>query len=259
MNILEEIVAYKRRELAEAKGARPLAQLEKALKRRLPGRNFQEAIHHPGRLSLIAEFKRASPSAGQIRREADPVQVAAAYQQAGAQAISVLTDSKFFSGSLEDLTRVKEKVSLPVLRKDFLLEEYQVVEAAEAGADAVLLIAAILPRPVLGRLIETALDLSLDALVEVHTEREMGEALEAEARILGVNNRDLATLQVDLRITGSLIRKIPDDRIRVSESGIHSPGDVEFVRRQGADAVLIGEDLMSAQNVGTRIKEIMNW
>ena len=259
MTKLEEIVAYKREELAEAKKKRPIAQLEKALKGRPPRRDFCAAIRRPGRLSLIAEFKRASPSAGQIRPEADPVQIATAYQEAGAQAVSVLTDSKFFSGSLADLTRVKEKVRLPVLRKDFLLEEYQVIEAAQAGADAVLLIAAILSRPVLDRLIRMAADLSLDALVEIHTEQELGEALEAGAAILGINHRDLATFQVDLRATASLIRKIPADRVRISESGLRSKEDVESVRRQGADAVLIGEELMSAQDIEGRIKEVMGW
>ena len=159
---------------------------------------------------------------------------------------------------MQELTSVREEVSLPVLRKDFLLEEYQVVEAAAAGADAVLLIAAILPQAVLQRLIGLARDLSMTALVEVHAERELEESLEAGAEVIGVNNRDLATLQVELKMTERLFRQIPPGKTRVSESGIRSRADVEFVQRQGADAVLIGEELMEAPDVGRRLQELMN-
>jgi len=257
MNKLEEIVAYKRQELAGTKQARPLAMLERELKHRSPARGFAAAIRRPGNLSLIAEIKKASPSAGPIRPTADVVEIARAYSQAGAQAISVLTDAKFFSGSLKDLIAVREKVTLPVLRKDFLVEEYQVVEAAAAGADALLLIAAALERPVLKRLIGLAQDLSLDALVEVHSEPELQEALAAGARMIGINNRDLKTLQVDLKTTQQLIRRIPADRVRVSESGIRSRADVEFVRGQGADAILVGEELMGSDDPAKKIKELM--
>ncbi len=257
-NKLDEIVAHKRREVADAKKSRPLAQLERELKRRSPPRGFAEAIRRPGKLSLIAEVKKSSPSAGPIRPQADVVEVARTYAGAGAQAISVLTDAKFFSGSLEDLSLVREKVSLPVLRKDFLLEEYQVVEAAAAGADAVLLIAAILPRPDLKRLLSLAADLSMDALVEVHTEGEVDQALEAGAQVIGINNRDLGTLQVDLAVTQRLIGALPKDRVRVSESGIRSRADVEFVQAQGADAILVGEELMVSDDPAAKIKELMN-
>ena len=256
-NKLEEIVAHKRQELAETKRAKPLAQLERALKSRPPSRGFAAAIRRPGKLSLIAEIKKASPSAGPIRPGADVVEVAKIYAGAGAQAISVLTDSKFFSGSLKDLSAVREKVSVPVLRKDFLIEEYQVVEAAAAGADALLLIAAILDRPALKRLIGLARDLSLDALVEVHSEPELEQALEAGAEVIGINNRDLKTLQVDLETTQRLIGRIPAGRLRVSESGIRSRADVEFVQRQGADAILVGEELMGSADPAEKIKELM--
>lgn len=257
MNKLEEIVAHKRLELAETKRAKPLAELERELKNRPPPRGFAAAIRRPGELSLIAEIKKASPSAGPIRPEADVVEVARTYSRAGARAISVLTDSKFFSGSLKDLMAVREKLSLPVLRKDFLLEEYHVVEAAAAGADAVLLIVAILDPAALKRLLTLARDLSLDALVEVHSEPELQEALEAQARVIGINNRDLGSLQVDLKTTEQLMKKIPGTHVRVSESGIRSRQDVEFVQAQGADAILVGEELMSSQDPAAKIKELM--
>ncbi len=259
MTKLEEIVTYKKQELEEAKQARPLAHLEKALKGRSPVRDFRQAISRPGKLSLIAEIKRASPSAGPIREGADAVEIAKTYAQAGANALSVLTDAKFFSGSLKDLTSVRQAVTLPVLRKDFLLEEYQVVEAAAAGADAVLLIAAVLKPPELKRLLTLAGGMELDALVEVHTERELGEALEAEAEILGINNRDLNTFRVDLKTTEQLIQRVPPSKTVVSESGIRSRADVEYVARLGAKAVLVGEEFMSAPDVGRRVKELMGW
>ena len=256
-NKLEEIAAFKRREVAEAKQARPLALLERELKGRTPPRGFAAAIRRPGRLSLIAEIKKASPSAGPIRPEADVARVAQTYARAGAQAISVLTDAKFFSGSLKDLAVAREKVPLPVLRKDFLLEEYQLVEAAAAGADAVLLIVALLDPITLKRLLALARDLSLDALVEVHSEPELQQALGADSKVIGVNNRDLATLRVDLKTAEQLMKRIPADRARVSESGIRSRRDVEFVQAQGADAILVGEELMSSDDPAAKIKELM--
>ena len=259
MTKLEEIIAYKRIELAQKKKLQPMARLEQELKGKPPRRPFREAIAKPGRIGLIAEIKRASPSAGPIQPDADAVEVAKNYAGAGADALSVLTDQKFFSGKLEDLVRVREAVSLPVLRKDFLLEEYQVVEAAAAGADAVLLIVAILNRPMLRKLLGLARDLSLDALVEVHSESEVGIALEVGAGIIGINNRDLKSFQVDLNTTQRLMKGIPGDRVAVSESGIRSKGDVEQVRRWGAGAILVGEELMSAPDVGCRIKELMGW
>ncbi len=258
MTKLEEILAYKREEVAEAKRARPVVRLERALKDRPPVRDFRGAITRTGKLSLIAEVKRASPSAGPIRPGADAVTVAQTYEKAGAQALSVLTDSKFFSGSLEDLQSVRGKVSLPILRKDFILDEYQVVETAAAGTDALLLIVAALEMPVLKRLLGLARDLRCEALVEVHTERELDQALEAGARVIGINNRDLGTFQVDLKTTQRLARRVPrGEKVIVSESGIRSRQDLEFVRAQGVQAVLIGEELMSAPDVGKRIKELM--
>lgn len=257
MSKLDEIVACKREELALAKRDRPLAQVEQALKRRPTPRPFRPAISRPGKLSLIAEIKRASPSSGPIRAGADAAGIAQSYAAAGAQAISVLTDARFFSGSLQDLTAAREKVGLPVLRKDFLLEEYQLLEAAAAGADAALLIVAALKPQELRRLIQLAGELSMDALVEVHDERELDEALEAGAAILGINNRDLGTFRVDLATTGRLVGRVPMDRTMVSESGIRSRADVERVEAWGVHAVLVGEELMSAPDPAARIKELM--
>ena len=257
MSGLDEILVHKREETAHAKERRPLAQLEESLKRRPPVRGFRQAISRPGKLSLIAEVKKASPSAGPIRPGADILKIAATYEEGGARAISVLTDRRFFSGSLPDLVWVRRGVTLPVLRKDFILEEYQLVESAAAGADAVLLIAAILDPPALKRLLVLAAGLSLDVLVEVHSEPELDQALEAGAQIIGINNRDLQTFRVDLSTTQKLISRVPAGRIRVSESGIHSRKDVEFVRAQGADAILVGEGLMASDNPGTKIKELM--
>lgn len=259
MSRLDEILAHKREELAHTKRLRPLAQLEEALKRRPPPRGFRQAISRPGKLSLIAEVKRASPSAGPIRPDAGAVGVAQAYAAAGAQAVSVLTDRRFFMGSIADLARVKEKVELPVLRKDFLLEEYQVVEAAAAGADALLLIAAALKPGDLRRLLRLAADLSRDALVEVHGERELDEALEAGAALIGINNRDLATFKVDLGTTQRLAGRVPQGHTVVSESGIRSRADVQRVEGWGAHAILVGEELMSAPDPAARIKELMGW
>ena len=256
-NKLDEIKAHKQQEVAAAKKSRPLSQLERELKHRSPPRGFAAAIRRPGKLSLIAEVKKCSPSAGPIRPGADAAEIGKLYAGAGAQAVSVLTDRKFFSGSVEDLILVRKSIPLPVLRKDFLLEEYQLVESAAAEADAVLLIAAILERPALKRLLALAKDLSLDALVEIHTERELQDALEAGAGVIGINNRDLGTLQVDLSVTQRLIGSLPADRVRVSESGIRSRKDVEFVQAQGADAILVGEELMASDDPAEKIKELM--
>lgn len=257
MSALDEVLAHKREEVADAKKRRPLAQLEQSLKGRPPLRSFRQAIRRPGKLSLIAEVKRASPSAGWIKEGASAAGTAQVYAAAGAQAVSVLTDRKFFAGSIADLVAVKGKVELPVLRKDFLLEEYQLVEAAAAGADAVLLIVAALKPEELKRLLKLAGDLSLDALVETHDEQELDQALEAGAQVVGINNRNLATLKVDLETTKRLAAQVPPDRVLVSESGIRSRADVEKVAGWGAHAVLVGEELMSAPDPGARIKELM--
>lgn len=230
--------------------------LERELKNRPPVRSFRQAVNKPGSLRLIAEFKRASPSAGPIRPGSDPAETAALYEASGAAAVSVLTDARFFSGSLADLKAVRAKINLPVLRKEFIIDEYQLVEASAAGADAVLLIVAALDQPLLKRLHRLAVDLGLDPLVEVHQESELDRALEIGTQLIGVNNRDLATLKTDLKTTERLIRKIPAGLVKISESGIRSRDDARFVRDAGAQAILVGEAILSAPDMAAKIKEL---
>jgi indole-3-glycerol phosphate synthase len=232
--------------------------LERELKSRPPIRSFRDALDRPGSLRLIAEFKRASPSAGIIRAGADPVETALLYEKTGAAAVSVLTDRQFFSGSIDDLKAVRAKINLPVLRKEFIIDEYQIVEAAAAGADAVLLIVAALDQPLLKRLHRLALDLGLDPLVEVHDEDELDRALEIGSRLIGVNNRNLATLKTDLKTTQRLIHKIVGNILKVSESGIHSRTDAQFAHDAGAQAILVGESILSAPDMAAKIRELLD-
>ena len=257
-NRLDEIIAFKRRELDAIKRTQSISKLERAFKDRTDHRSFRKAIRQDGKLSLIAEFKRVSPSAGPIRPGADAVEVCRLYQEAGAAALSVLTDSAFFGGSLQDLTKVRQEVHLPVLRKDFILEEYQIVEAAAAGADALLLIVAALEINQLKLLQRLTIDMKMTPLVEVHSDLELNDALEAGATVIGINNRNLKTLEIDLTVMERLRRVIPPDKTVIGESGLRSRADVDRVRRLGMNAVLIGEELLSAPDIKQRVKEMMN-
>ena len=196
---------------------------------------------------MIAEIKKASPSAGVIAESFDPVQIAKNYERAGARAISVLTDERFFRGSLEHLINVRGAVSVPLLRKDFILEEIQIAESVANGADAILLIVAALAQSELVDLLSVAGQYKVDPLVEVHTRAELERALDAGAKIVGINNRNLASFDVDLGTTEQLCRDVPDDIILVSESGIKTARDVERVKSCGADAILVGEALMRGE------------
>ena len=200
-------------------------------------------------LALIAEVKRASPSAGLIAADFDPAAIASRYQAAGADAISVLTDEPFFQGHLDHLLAVRRAVDLPVLRKDFVLDEVQIYEAAVAGADAILLIVAALSQDELIRLHDVATACQLDALVEVHTLAELDRALDTDARIIGINNRDLTTFKVDLAVTETLSEQVPPGVLLVSESGIRTAEDSRRLRACGADAILVGEALMRSDDV----------
>jgi indole-3-glycerol phosphate synthase len=221
-------------------------------------RGFREAIDRgPDALGLIAEVKKASPSAGVIAESFDPAQIAKTYESAGANAISVLTDEQYFQGSLAYLTRVRAAVGLPVLRKDFILHEAQIYEASCAGADAILLIVAALEQPDLERLLAIATDFQLDVLVEVHTIEELDRALETDARIIGINNRNLATFQVDLKTTEELSEQVPEDIVLVSESGIKTAGDTRRVLESGCNAILVGETLMRADDVHAAVAELV--
>src|SRR5436305_8516736 len=250
-NFLAKIIEKKKERLAESKRLRPLEELRReAVRVRAGARRhaFREALADAGRVNVIAEFKRASPSKGEIRGGAAAGETARAYGRGGAAAVSVLTEEDFFRGSLQDLAEVKESVRLPVLRKDFVLEEYQVFESAAAGADALLLIVAALDDAALARLRTLAEDeLGLDALVEVHTAEEMKRASDAGARIVGVNNRDLHTFEVSLDASVRLAALAPRGALLVSESGLRDAADIARLRACGFGAFLVGETLMRAE------------
>jgi indole-3-glycerol phosphate synthase len=244
--ILDKILASKRDEVQRRKALVPAADLAKRLGGAPAARDFAGAIRRgrDGAIRLVAEFKRASPSQGVIRADLAPAQVARLYSGAGAAAMSVLTDAPFFQGSADDLRSAREAVTIPVLQKDFILDDYQLVEARIAGADAILLIAAALPGDELARLHQRAAELGLAALVEVHDESDLERALAIQPRIVGINNRDLRTFGVDLATTFRLRPLIPPAIIVVSESGIRSRADALRLQEAGVDAMLVGERLM---------------
>jgi indole-3-glycerol phosphate synthase len=257
MSILDAIVTDKRRELAAAKAATPRAALESRCAALGAPRDLERALAPAaGRARLIAEVKKASPSRGVLRADLDPVALAAAYARHGVDAISVLTDATYFRGSLDDLRAVRAAVDVPLLRKDFTLDEYQLWEARAAGADAVLLIVAILDATQVRDLAAAAKGLGLAALVEVHTEAELETALGAGARIIGINNRDLATFETRLETTLGLLPHIPPGPLVVSESGFFTGADVRRVVAAGAHAVLVGEGLVKADDVGAKVREL---
>ncbi len=261
--ILDEIYKHKLLEVSQRKGQHPREQLEAALSN-LPDTNGLEAVlkaatKTSGGLGLIAEVKAASPSRGILRHNMDPSQIALEYQEGGASAISVLTDERFFHGKLAHLEDVRRTVTLPLLRKDFIIDEYQLIEARTSGADAVLLIAALLDEKKLDALLGAAGRLGLDCLVEVHTEEELKRALGTPATLLGINNRDLHTFKIDLETTLRLRPLIPDDKTVVSESGVKSRADVKRLEDAGIDAVLVGEALVQSEDVGSKIRELMGW
>ena len=247
MNRLDEILRVKREEIERLRPRRE--ELREAALLRNDFRGFAAALQREdGKLALIAEIKKASPSAGVIVESFDPVAIARNYARAGVNAISVLTDERFFQGHLDFLNAVRAVVPKPLLRKDFMLDPLQIMEAAAAGADAVLLIVAALEQEELTLLLETASLYQLDALVEVHTLAELDRALDTDAQIIGINNRSLATFEVDLAVTENLSEQVPNDILLVSESGIRTAEDLTRVKACGVDAVLIGEALMRGQN-----------
>jgi indole-3-glycerol phosphate synthase len=255
--ILDDIVAYKKEELAATKRGTPLADQKRRAADAGPTRGFGAALTAAGGIKLIAEVKKASPSKGVIREDFDPVRIAATYQESGATCLSVLTEKKYFQGSLEYLGAVRRAVGLPLLRKDFIVDEYQIYEARAAGADAILLIAACLDRRQLENCLGVAAGLGLDVLVESHTYPELDKTLLAGARIVGINNRDLTSFKVSLQTTFDLLKDIPDDRIVVSESGIATRDDVVKLEKAGVDAVLVGESLMREKDMGKKVKELL--
>lgn len=247
MNRLEEILRVKRDEIEALRSRRD--ELHRIALLRNDFRGFAAALQPAdGKLALIAEIKKASPSAGVIVEQFDPVAIAKNYARAGVEAISVLTDERFFQGHLDYLGAVRASVSQPLLRKDFILDPVQIIEAAAGGADAILLIVAALSQDQLVALLETAALYQLDALVEVHTLAELDRALETDARVVGINNRNLSTFEVDLSVTETLSEEVPPEIVLVSESGIKTAEDLARIKACGVDAVLIGEALMRGQN-----------
>jgi indole-3-glycerol phosphate synthase len=251
--ILDRIVATKRAEVEAAKRAVPEAELERRVRDLPPARDFAAALRRPGAVQVIAEVKKASPSAGVIRPDFDPVAIARTYERHGAAAVSVLTDERYFQGSLTYLSAVRAAVTCPLLRKDFILDRYQLLEARLAGADAALLIAEILPGDRLSVLQRQATELGLHTLVELHDADQLPRVLDCGAAVIGVNNRDLRTFATRLEHTLELLPKIPADRVVVSESGIKTPGDLRRLGAAGVRAVLIGESLMRAPDVGAAL------
>jgi indole-3-glycerol phosphate synthase len=257
VSFLAEILEHKRRELAQARERLSGEALAKRVRTLAEApRGFRRALESAERPRVIAEIKRRSPSRGEIRPDFDAVACARAYATAGAAALSVLTDERYFGGSLALLTQVREAVSLPLLRKDFILDAYQVDEARVYGADAVLLIAAALDPSALRSLAAHAEAIGLDALVEVHDERELEAALAAGADLIGINNRNLRTFEVDLGVTERLAGKLPEGCVVVSESGIFTSRDWERLEAAGAHAFLVGEALMRESDVGAALRRL---
>jgi indole-3-glycerol phosphate synthase len=258
VSFLSEILRHKRAEVAGRKSAVRLTQFKSRIADLEPARAFETALARSAGepLRLIAEVKKASPSKGLIRADFDPVRIARTYAAAGARALSVLTDRQFFQGDLTFLNAVRDAVSLPILEKDFVLDEFQIYEARALGADAVLLIAAVLEAVQLREYAHVAREVGLSALVEVHNEAELDRVIET-ATVIGINNRDLTTFDTDLATTERVLREVPDDRIVVSESGIVGRDDVERLAALGVDAVLIGETFMRAPVIEDKVRELM--
>jgi indole-3-glycerol phosphate synthase len=251
---LEKILLTTREDLQHRKRRVPVDELAKPQETRAAG-SFARAIAAPG-ISVIAEIKRASPSKGLIRPRLDVAAIATAYERAGAGAVSVLTEERHFLGSLADLRKARAACSLPLLRKDFIIDPYQIWEAAANGADAVLLIVAALSGDELQKLHDEAKRMGLECLVEVHDEEELKRALEIEAPLIGINNRNLRTFKVSLDTTLNLIESVPSDRLVVSESGIRDRADVSLLAAAGVSAVLVGETLMCSPDPGKKLEEL---
>lgn len=258
--ILDEIVAYKRTELSKTQKLIPLAEVQRQAWLQPPARNLSSVLNGDG-VGIIAEVKKASPSKGVICRDFNPVDIARIYAQNGASAISVLTEGKYFLGALAYLKDIKDSLGSkcpPLLRKDFILDPYQVFESRANGADAILLIVAILTPERLKELLDLSHQLGMECMVEIHNEAEIEKALNTGARIIGINNRDLQTFDVDIQTTGRLRPLIPPDTLVVSESGIRGREDMRKMKERSVNAVLIGEALVSAPDIGARMREFID-
>ena len=256
--ILEKIITTKREEIANARSRMPLAELQARLSDAPPVRDFFAPLNEGTSIRLIAEVKKASPSAGTIRADFDPVQIAQIYEQHGAACISVLTDVSYFQGSLQNLQLVRAAVSNPVLRKDFIIDSYQLLEARVEGADAVLLIAECLDDCQLRKLYGEAIELGMTPLIELYEADNLARVLETGTNLIGVNNRNLHTFDVDLERTLQLRKEIPDECVVVGESGIKTRADVLRLEQGGVDAILVGESLIREKDIGSAVDELIN-
>lgn len=259
--ILDDIVNKVLGRLSERKRSVSLQDLNERVLERAPARDFAQSIRRGEneKIRVIAEVKKASPSKGLLRKEFDPVKIALEYEEYGASAVSVLTEEDFFLGHPDYLRRIREAVGIPLLRKDFILDPYQVVEARALGADSFLLIMSLLADDVVQDLISLGRELGMTALVEVHSEEEMDRALHSPAQVIGINNRNLSTFVTDIENTLHLMQRGAADRIVVSESGIQAPGDLRRLERAGVDAVLVGETLIRARQPGVKLRELLDY
>lgn len=256
-DILTQIVASKKQEVEASIRERPLRDLMKQADDAPPTRDFAAALVASESISLIAEVKKASPSKGVIREDFDPVAIAKAYSGAGASCISVLTDEQYFQGDLDYLARIKAEVNVPLLRKDFIIHPYQVFESRVAGADAILLIAECLNRQELRGLSQLATDLGMQTLIELHDKRNLENVLNTGTSMVGINNRDLNTFEVDLNHTIQVRQDVPEDKVVIGESGIYTRDDALLLQENGVQAMLVGESLMRQQDVGEAVMKLL--
>ncbi len=256
-NILQQIVEHKRTEIAAARRAVPETELLRQIATAPTVRDFVGALRAEHPMGLIAEVKKASPSAGLIRDDFDPVAIAQTYAAHGAACVSVLTDERYFQGSLDYLRQIRGAIDLPVLRKDFILDRYQLLEARAAGADCVLLIAECLDDAELANLYSTATELEMSALVEIYEPENLDRVLRLDPPLLGVNNRNLKTMTTDLGHGINLRRRVPPNVLMVGESGVHCREDVERLQNAGIHAILVGETLMRADDIGAKVDDLL--
>ena len=257
MDVLDRIVKHKLTEIAAAKDTKPAAVLEEQLARASPVRDFVAALQSVDGVALIAEVKKASPSAGLLRADFDSVNIARTYQAHGAACLSVLTDQRFFQGRLDDLTNVRNALEVPVLRKEFILDRYQILESRVAGADCVLLIAECLNDQQMSDLYSFASELGMSALIEIHEQHNLDRVLRINPPLIGINNRNLRTLVTDLTHTTKLVDRIPNDIVVVSESGIRTHADVRRLQTHGVGAMLVGESLMRSDDIGRAVDTLL--